>query len=174
MKRIAIRVARTESRVCARQMSTASPFAPKAAENSVSFNWEDPFLMDGQLTEEERMVRDSARAYCDQELMPRVTLEHRNETCDTGKMMREMGSLGLLGPTLPEKYGCAGLSYVSYGLIARELERVDSAYRSSASVQVRGSPLRGARRHRAALGGTAPRVAPFSPAAPSLPRSPRS
>ena len=98
------------------------------------FQWADPFLLEQQLTDEERMVRDSARGYCDGQLMPRVTEAHRHEVFDRA-IMTEMGELGLFGSTLPEEYGCAGLGYVSYGLIAREVERVDSGYRSAMSVQ---------------------------------------
>ena len=100
----------------------------------VSFQWEDPLFLEGQLNEEERMVRDTARTYCTTKLMPRVMDANRNETFDR-TILKEMGALGLLGSTLPEKYGCAGTSYVTYGLIAREVERVDSGYRSALSVQ---------------------------------------
>ncbi len=99
-----------------------------------TFKWDDPLLLDQQLTEEERMVRDAAYAYCQEKLLPRVTLAFRNETTDPA-IFREMGELGLLGPTIPEQYGGPGLNYVSYGLIAREVERVDSGYRSMMSVQ---------------------------------------
>lgn len=100
----------------------------------VHFNWQDPFLLEQQLNEEERMVRDTAAAYCQDKLMPRVLEQFRHEKTDPA-IFREMGELGLLGPTIPEQYGGAGLNYVSYGLIAREIERVDSGYRSMASVQ---------------------------------------
>ena len=99
-----------------------------------SFNWEDPLLLDTQLTEEERMVRDAARAYCQDKLAPRVLEAFRHEKTDPA-IFQEMGELGLLGVTIPEAYGGAGLNYVSYGLIAREVERVDSGYRSMMSVQ---------------------------------------
>ena len=99
-----------------------------------SFQWADPFLLDDQLTQEERMVRDAARDYAQDKLLPRVTLAFRNEQTDPA-IFREMGELGLLGPTIPTEYGGAGLNYVSYGLIAREVERVDSGYRSMMSVQ---------------------------------------
>ena len=102
--------------------------------SEAKFNWEDPLLLEQQLTEEERMVRDAAAAYCQQKLMPRVLDAFRNEQTDVG-IFREMGELGLLGPTIPAEYGGAGLNYVSYGLIAREVERVDSGYRSMMSVQ---------------------------------------
>ena len=99
-----------------------------------SFNWEDPLLLDTQLTADERQVREAARAYCQDKLLPRVTLAFRHERTDP-EIFREMGALGLLGPTLPPEYGGAGLNYVAYGLVAREIERVDSGYRSMMSVQ---------------------------------------
>jgi len=98
------------------------------------FAWNDPFLLDAQLTEEERMVREAAHAYCQDKLGPRVLNAFRKEETDKG-IFREMGELGLLGPTIPPEYGGPGLNYVSYGLIAREVERVDSGYRSMMSVQ---------------------------------------
>ena len=98
-----------------------------------SFAWNDPFLLDGQLNEDERMVRDSARSYCTDKLMPRIIEATRQEHFHR-EIMNEMGEMGMLGATI-EGYGCAGMSYVSYGLIARETERVDSGYRSAASVQ---------------------------------------
>jgi glutaryl-CoA dehydrogenase len=97
------------------------------------FNWEDPFLMDGELNDEERMVRDSARQYAQNKLLPRVQLAFRNEHTDRA-IFNEMGALGLLGSTI-QGYGCPGVNYVSYGLIAREVERVDSGFRSMMSVQ---------------------------------------
>lgn len=97
------------------------------------FKWEDPLLLDQQLTEEERMVRDTAQKYCQERLMPRVLEANRHEQFDR-EIMNEMGELGLLGVTI-DGYDCAGLNYVSYGLIAREVERVDSGYRSAMSVQ---------------------------------------
>ena len=100
----------------------------------VQFNWQDPFLIEQQLTEDERMIRDAAHAYCQERLQPRVLEQFRHETTDPS-IFREMGELGLLGPTIPEQYGGAGLNYVSYGLVAREIEYVDSGYRSMASVQ---------------------------------------
>jgi glutaryl-CoA dehydrogenase len=102
--------------------------------SEAKFNWEDPLLLDRQLSDEERMVRDAAAAYCQQKLVPRVLGAFRNEQTDVS-IFREMGELGLLGPTIPTEYGGAGLNYVSYGLIAREVERVDSGYRSMMSVQ---------------------------------------
>lgn len=102
--------------------------------SKASFNWADPLLLDTQLTEEERMVRDAAAEYAQGRLMPRIHDAYRNETTDPA-IFREMGELGLLGITIPEQYGGANLNYVSYGLIAREIERVDSGYRSMMSVQ---------------------------------------
>jgi glutaryl-CoA dehydrogenase len=99
-----------------------------------SFHWDDPLLLDAQLSDDERAVRDAARAYAQDRLSPRVLEQFRHETVDAN-IFREMGELGLLGPTIPEGYGGAGLSYVGYGLIAREVERVDSGYRSMMSVQ---------------------------------------
>ncbi|MCU0775947.1 MAG: acyl-CoA dehydrogenase [Ideonella sp.] len=104
------------------------------ASSKVPFQWDDPLLLEQQLTQDERMVRDSARAYCQDKLAPRVLEAFRHETADPS-IFREMGALGLLGPTIPEEYGGAGLNYVCYGLIAREVERVDSGYRSMMSVQ---------------------------------------
>jgi glutaryl-CoA dehydrogenase len=106
----------------------------KANDLRPTFKWDDPLLLEDQLTEEERMVRDSARAYCQEKLLPRVTEAHRHERYDR-EVFNEMGALGFLGPTIPEEYGAAGVSHVCYGLIAREVERVDSGYRSSMSVQ---------------------------------------
>ena len=100
----------------------------------VQFNWQDPFLIEQQLSPDERMIRDAAHAYCQERLQPRVLEQFRHETTDPS-IFREMGELGLLGPTIPEQYGGAGLNYVSYGLVAREIEYVDSGYRSMASVQ---------------------------------------
>jgi glutaryl-CoA dehydrogenase len=100
----------------------------------MSFQWDDPLLLDQQLTDEERMIRDTARAYAQDKLAPRVLDAFRNEHTDLA-IFREMGALGLLGATIPDEYGGSGLNYVSYGLIAREIERVDSGYRSMMSVQ---------------------------------------
>jgi glutaryl-CoA dehydrogenase len=99
-----------------------------------SFHWDDPLLLDQQLTDDERAVRDAARAYCQDRLQPRVLEAFRHEKTDAA-IFREMGELGLLGATIPEAYGGAGLNYVCYGLVAREVERVDSGYRSMMSVQ---------------------------------------
>jgi glutaryl-CoA dehydrogenase len=101
---------------------------------STRFSWEDPFNLDSQLTDDERAVRDAAHAYCQERLLPRVTEAFRHEKTDPA-IFREMGELGLLGATIPEQYGGAGLNYVCYGLVAREVERVDSGYRSMMSVQ---------------------------------------
>ncbi len=98
------------------------------------FQWDDPFLFENQLSEEERMIRDTARDYAQDNLMPRILEANRNEIFDPN-IMKEMGELGLLGPTIPEEFGGAGVNHVSYGLIAREIERVDSGYRSVMSVQ---------------------------------------
>ncbi|NQZ21539.1 MAG: acyl-CoA dehydrogenase [Colwellia sp.] len=99
-----------------------------------TFNWQDPLLLESLLSEEERMIRDSAHQYCQDKLMPRILKANRDEVFDAN-IMKELGELGLLGCTLPEKYGCSNVNYVSYGLIAREVERVDSGYRSAMSVQ---------------------------------------
>jgi glutaryl-CoA dehydrogenase len=99
-----------------------------------SFHWDDPLLLDQQLTDDERAVRDAAAAYCQDRLASRVLEAFRTETTDPA-IFREMGELGLLGATIPEAYGGAGLNYVCYGLVAREVERVDSGYRSMMSVQ---------------------------------------
>ena len=104
------------------------------ASHRAPFNWADPLLLDMQLSDTERMVQDSARAYCQDKLLPRVQEAFRHEKTDVS-IFREMGELGLLGPTIAEEYGGAGLNYVCYGLIAREVERVDSGYRSMMSVQ---------------------------------------
>ncbi|MEG3093110.1 acyl-CoA dehydrogenase [Sphingomonas sp. PB1R3] len=98
------------------------------------FDWADPFLLDDQLSDDERMIRDTARAYADDRLAPRIIEAFANEHTDVA-IFREMGELGLLGPTIPEEYGGVGASYVAYGLIAREVERIDSGYRSMMSVQ---------------------------------------
>ena len=98
------------------------------------FHWDDPLLLNDQLTEDERMVRDAAHEYCQSKLAPRIQHAFRHETTDAS-IFREMGEIGLLGPTIPEQYGGPALNYVCYGLIAREVERVDSGYRSMMSVQ---------------------------------------
>ena len=99
-----------------------------------AFDWADPFFLDDQLEDDERMIRDSARAYAQDKLAPRIIDAFANETTDP-EIFREMGALGLLGPTISEEYGGVGASYVAYGLVAREVERVDSGYRSMMSVQ---------------------------------------
>jgi glutaryl-CoA dehydrogenase len=115
-------------------MSAAEKTHRPHAIESNPFDWSDPLLLAEELTADERMVSDSARAYCQEKLLPRVRDGFRNETFDRA-IMTEMGEMGFLGPTIPEEYGGAGLSYVCYGLVAREIERVDSGYRSAASVQ---------------------------------------
>ena len=121
-------------------MSAAPSSASAAASHSVAsakrvdFDWADPLDLDGQLTEEERLVRDTARDYAQEKLLPRIVSAYVDERFDR-EIMSEMGELGLLGPTIPEEFGGAGLGYVSYGLVAREVERVDSGYRSAMSVQ---------------------------------------
>src|SRR5271157_5191490 len=100
----------------------------------VNFQWDDPFMLDEQLTEDERMISETARAYAQDKLLPRVTRAYLEEKVDRD-IFHEMGELGLIGITLPEEYGCANASYVAYGLVAREIERVDSGYRSMNSVQ---------------------------------------
>jgi len=110
-------------------MSSAAPAAPRWPR----LDWQDPLLLDSLLTDEERMIRDSARAFADEHLAPAVRAANRNESYDP-ELMKKFGRYGLLGPTI-EGYGCPGVSYVAYGLIAREIERVDSAYRSAMSVQ---------------------------------------
>ena len=107
--------------------------APAKLENN-SFDWADPLLLDRALSEEERMVRDSAREFCGAVLMPAVKDGFRNETFDRS-LMKQMGEVGFLGMTLPEEYGGAGMNYTCYGLVAREVERIDSGYRSAMSVQ---------------------------------------
>jgi len=116
-------------------MSSPQPSAPSGQSGSKPrFVWDDPLLLEDQLSEEERMVRDTARDYAQDKLMPRILEANRHETFDRD-VFTEMGELGLLGSTLDEKYGCAGLNHVCYGLVAREVERVDSSYRSMMSVQ---------------------------------------
>ena len=101
--------------------------------DAAQFDWKDPFLMESQLSEEERLVRDTARQYAQEKLLPRVKDAYRNEQTDP-EIFREMGALGLLGSTI-QGYGCAGVNYVCYGLAAKEVEAVDSGYRSMMSVQ---------------------------------------
>ncbi len=115
-------------------MTQAAKTRADAAREAAAFNWEDPLDLEGELAEDERMVRDSARAYAQEKLFPRVLTAYRDERFDR-EIISEMGALGMLGPTIPEEYGGAGLGYVAYGLIAREIERVDSGYRSVMSVQ---------------------------------------
>ncbi len=108
--------------------------ARPAAAASDAFDWQDPLRIDDELTEDERLVQDTARRYAQEQLFPRVLTAYREERFDRA-ILTEMGELGLLGATVPEEYGGAGLGYVAYGLIAREVERVDSGYRSAMSVQ---------------------------------------
>ena len=107
---------------------------PTTSHKPAPFQWDDPFLLDDLLTEDERMIRDTARDFAQEKLLPRIVKAYANETTERG-IFNEMGAMGLLGVTLPEEYGCANASYVSYGLVAREVERVDSGYRSMMSVQ---------------------------------------
>ena len=107
--------------------------APAAKSARPGFVWEDPFLLDEELTEDERMIRDAARQFCQEKLMPRVKDAFNRETTDPG-IFREMGAMGFLGSTI-NGYGCSGVNYVCYGLVAREVERVDSGYRSMMAVQ---------------------------------------
>jgi len=115
-------------------MSLTSKPTPKPKSTRPNFHWQDPLLLESLLTEEERRIRDMAHQYCQEKLMPRVLMANRNEVFDV-EIMKELGALGLLGATIEEKYGCAGVNYVTYGLVAREVERVDSGYRSAMSVQ---------------------------------------
>ncbi|HLQ20522.1 MAG TPA: acyl-CoA dehydrogenase [Tabrizicola sp.] len=115
-------------------LHTQPKLKAKDAPDLGRFDWEDPFRLNDQLTEEERMLRDAARAYAQEKLQPRVVAAYREETTDPS-IFREMGEMGLLGVTIPEEYGGLGASYVAYGLVAREVERVDSGYRSMMSVQ---------------------------------------
>ncbi|MCI2400919.1 acyl-CoA dehydrogenase [Aliiroseovarius subalbicans] len=112
----------------------AKDISPQSRPELGTFNWEDPFLLDSQLEEDERMVRDSAFAYAQEKLQPRITQAYATESTDP-EIFREMGEMGLLGTTIPEEYGGLGGNYVGYGLVAREVERVDSGYRSMMSVQ---------------------------------------
>ncbi|MGU3537277.1 acyl-CoA dehydrogenase [Methylobacterium sp. A54F] len=113
-----------------RPPGSAAPTAPASA----SFAWDDPFLLDDQLSEDERAIRDTAQAFARERLLPGVVEAYAQERTHP-ELFRAMGELGLLGVTLPEEYGCAGASYVAYGLVAREVERIDSGYRSMMSVQ---------------------------------------
>jgi glutaryl-CoA dehydrogenase len=115
-------------------LQAAPKLKAKDAPDLGRFDWEDPFRLNDQLTEEERMLRDAARDYAQAKLQPRVIAAYRDETTDPG-IFREMGEMGLLGVTIPEEYGGLGSSYVAYGLVAREVERIDSGYRSMMSVQ---------------------------------------
>src|SRR5947209_13512633 len=116
------------------QPAAKSAQKPAAPSKEAPFSWEDPLDLEGELSEEERMVRDTARGYAQDRLFPRVLTAYREERFDR-EILTEMGALGLLGATVPEEYGGAALGHVAYGLIAREIERVDSGYRSVMSVQ---------------------------------------
>ena len=122
------------SNSAANSSESAPELSPKDQPNLSAFSWADPFLLDSQLTEDERLLRDSATSYAADKLAPRVTAAYREEQTDPD-IFREMGDMGLLGSTIPEAYGGLGAGYVAYGLIAREVERVDSGYRSMMSVQ---------------------------------------
>ncbi len=111
-----------------------APAVMTAATSAPVFDWADPFMLEDQLTEDERMIRDAARAYAEDKLLPRVVAAYAEERVEP-EIFREMGEMGLLGITVPEEYGGVGANYVSYGLVAREIERVDSGYRSMMSVQ---------------------------------------
>ena len=113
---------------------SVAPVARTAASAPARFQWDDPFLLDEQLSEDERMIRDTAQGFAQEKLLPRIVEAYAKETTDPS-IFREMGELGLLGVTIPEAYGGAEASYVAYGLVAREVERVDSGYRSMMSVQ---------------------------------------
>ena len=125
---------RTEIKPPELEKNMPNELSPQSKPDLSDFNWEDPFLLEGQLQEDERMLRDAANKFAQQNLQPRVTEAFAKEHSDPG-IFREMGSMGLLGITIPEEYGGLGASYVSYGLVAREVERVDSGYRSMMSVQ---------------------------------------
>src|SRR5689334_19278729 len=114
--------------------SPPKPCNDRASMSRATFDWADPLRLDDQLTPEERLVRDTAREYCQDRLTPRVLDAFRHERTDTA-IFRELGELDMLGVVLPEAFGGAGLNYVSYGLVAREIERVDSGFRSIVSVQ---------------------------------------
>ena len=115
-------------------MLDAPKLKAKDKPDLASFDWEDPFRLNDQLTEEERMLRDAARAYAQEKLQPRVVKAYETEQTDP-EIFREMGAMGLLGVTVPEEYGGLGASYVAYGLIAREFERVDTSFRSALGTQ---------------------------------------
>ncbi|XP_043940588.1 glutaryl-CoA dehydrogenase, mitochondrial [Protopterus annectens] len=132
LRRIALRLLSGRSHLLFSTVPTRGAATQHKA-SKVQFDWRDPLLLEGQLTEEEIMIRDSFRSYCQEKLMPQILMANRNEVFDRG-ILSEMGQLGVLGSTI-RGYGCAGTTYVAYGLLARELERVDSSYRSVMSVQ---------------------------------------
>ena len=115
-------------------MTTKPDLTAKERPDLARFDWQDPFMLETQLHEDERLIRDAARAFAEEKLAPRVIDAYREETTDRG-IFAEMGEMGLLGTTIPEQYGGLGSSYTSYGLVAREIERIDSGYRSMMSVQ---------------------------------------
>lgn len=117
-----------------KEKTMAQSLSPQSQPSLGSFDWQDPFRFDAQLTEDERMLRDGARSFAQEKLQPRITDAYMNEEADAG-IFREMGDMGLLGITVPEQYGGIGAGYVAYGLVAQEVERVDSGYRSMMSVQ---------------------------------------
>ena len=117
-----------------KEKTMAQSLSPQSQPSLGSFDWQDPFRFDAQLTEDERMLRDGARSFAQEKLQPRITDAYMNEEADAG-IFREMGGMGLLGITVPEQYGGIGAGYVAYGLVAQEVERVDSGYRSMMSVQ---------------------------------------
>jgi glutaryl-CoA dehydrogenase len=119
--------------LCAPPRARARSLAARGLATLAKLDWADPLHLDGQLTEEERLIRDTAAGYCQRSLLPRAQHAFRSERFDKA-IMRELGALGLLGATV-EGYGCVGASYTAYGLVAREVERVDSGYRSAMSVQ---------------------------------------
>jgi glutaryl-CoA dehydrogenase len=125
---------KTAMPAAAKGAKTTGAKTPPAPPSAAGFDWQDPLELEAELTEDERMVQATARGYAQDRLFPRVLTAFREERFDR-EIMTEMGALGLLGPTLPEQYGGAGLGHVAYGLIAREIERVDSGYRSVLSVQ---------------------------------------
>src|SRR5690606_2389146 len=124
-----VRLPLSQSRIVKEESPMSVHAQAKDRPAPARFQWDDAFLLDDQLTEDERLIRDTARAYAHDRLLPRSTEAYLHETPDR-TLFTEMGELGLIGVTVPEQYGCAGASYVAYGLVAREIERVDSGYRS--------------------------------------------
>jgi glutaryl-CoA dehydrogenase len=132
LSRLSFSIVRKSGPVAKRSLSSTS-CVKSSKEHFADFKWEDPLNLQSMLTDEEQMVSETAYSYCQDHLMPRVLDNNRNETFDRS-IFTEMGELGLLGPTI-HGYGCSGVGYNAYGLIAREVERVDSSYRSAMSVQ---------------------------------------